>query len=1079
MAYDGAWGRVVLFGGYDPSSEYLADTWEWDGTSWSQRTPAMSPSRRYRHAMAYDGARGRVVLFGGANPSPLGDTWEWDGNNWTVRTVSSPSPRVGHMLAYDSSRELVVVFGGFGPSGFLNDTWEWNGNTWSDRTATFRPQARRDHAMVYDELRGVVVLFGGSPSNFVQLGDVWRWDGIIWSRVPPPNPPPRSGHAMAFDGTHARAVLFGGRDASAALSDTWEWDGRVWIHRPSVTRPPARSLAAMAFDNERGRMVLFGGSDGSTVFGDTWEWNGLTWIERTAASSPPARHSAAMAYDAAAGRVVLFGGEGGAGAFADTWEWDGNAWVERTPLTSPPARAGHDMAYDEARGRVVLFHGTGGACCGGGGTWEWDGSSWVDRTPPAGSPSPEVLTGYAMAYDSARGRVLLFGGHEDADFDGVPDTFVDETWEWNGSAWLEQTPTNVPESDGDYAMAYDDVRSQAVMFGSGATWEYGSIEGCGHAVASFESGTWTDHGAAAAALGAPDGQVLSLGVGGLLVLQLDPELRSDVGNDLVVYERPGPIHERYLVESSEDGIAWLEIATCPGGACPIDLALSGMQRARFLRLSTLPPDTEPAPDVGADIDGVTLLHCGNAEVCNGIDDDLDELVDEDWAGEDSDADGSHNACDNCRTVFNPSQLDSDGDVLGDACDNCPTVANFEQHDADLDGAGDACDPCPLSAPDDADGDGRCGNVDNCPTTPNAGQADADSDGRGDACDSCPIDPLDDADGDALCAEVDNCPTIANAGQADRDGDGAGDACDPCVSAPGANDGDGEIVRSWAYAAVASSEYSGGDYAAARATGAPENAGVCEDRPTNWSPLDPTSDPEWLELYYAVPLNAIGVDVHESLGERFVRRIELRDTAGVYHTTWSGPDLTSCGEVLEARWAETPYAVDRVVVRTEAPEWEEIDAVALLGIYEAADGVADVCDNCPEYPNPAQADFDGDGAGDACDCNAGDPAVRPSAEVVGVLADRLGGGALRLSWEPAAGASTYEVVRGDLVALSATHVGECRVSGLGALTWDDFDVPAPGGAFTYIVRGRNPACGAGTLGFGAFGLPRFHGGSVCM
>ena len=75
MAYDSARGRTILFGGIGGS--FLGDTVEWDGTTWTQRVPATSPSARTYHAMAYDSARGVTILFGGANGSYLGDTWEF------------------------------------------------------------------------------------------------------------------------------------------------------------------------------------------------------------------------------------------------------------------------------------------------------------------------------------------------------------------------------------------------------------------------------------------------------------------------------------------------------------------------------------------------------------------------------------------------------------------------------------------------------------------------------------------------------------------------------------------------------------------------------------------------------------------------------------------------------------------------------------------------------------------------------------------------------------------------------------------------------------------------------------------
>jgi hypothetical protein len=126
------------------------------------------------------------------------------------------------------------------------------------------------------------------------------------------------------------------------------------------------------------------------------------------------------------------------------------------------------------------------------------------------------------------------------------------------------------------------------------------------------------------------------------------------------------------------------------------------------------------------------------DICNGIDDNCNGLIDDDAQGVDTDGDGIHNACDNCRLVANPTQADSDHDGVGDACDSCPNAANPTQQDTDGDGVGDACDNCPLvsnSHQDDTDLD-RVGDAcDNCVIDPNTSQSDIDHDGQGDRCDT--------------------------------------------------------------------------------------------------------------------------------------------------------------------------------------------------------------------------------------------------------------------------------------------------------------------------------------------------------
>jgi hypothetical protein len=131
MAYDAATGTVVLFGGFN-GNNYIDDTWTWDGTTWTQQAPATSPLERAQGAMAYDAATSTAVLFGGDGPGltgDLADTWTWDGTTWTQQApATSPLARDSAAMAYDTATSSVVLFGGENTNlkGFvLSDSWTW------------------------------------------------------------------------------------------------------------------------------------------------------------------------------------------------------------------------------------------------------------------------------------------------------------------------------------------------------------------------------------------------------------------------------------------------------------------------------------------------------------------------------------------------------------------------------------------------------------------------------------------------------------------------------------------------------------------------------------------------------------------------------------------------------------------------------------------------------------------------------------------------------------------------------------------------------------------------------------------
>ncbi len=170
-------GRIVLFGGFDNSSA-LDDTWEWDGAAWTQLQPATRPSPRLDHAMATDGA-GRVLLFGGSADTSytqfLSDTWHFDGTNWTLLAgATGPAARARAAFAWDPVRQRAVLVGGFDATMYgTGDTWEFDGAAWQLRTATASPPV---HSAVFDPSLGRVV-----AADFEGL---WSWDGTTWTDEP-------------------------------------------------------------------------------------------------------------------------------------------------------------------------------------------------------------------------------------------------------------------------------------------------------------------------------------------------------------------------------------------------------------------------------------------------------------------------------------------------------------------------------------------------------------------------------------------------------------------------------------------------------------------------------------------------------------------------------------------------------------------------------------------------------------------------------------------------------------------------------------------------------------------------------
>ena len=93
MVFDSARSQTVLFGGESAVVD-LGDTWTWDGTNWTQKTPATSPSARQQFGFVYDSVQNQSILFAGTQylESGTNDTWAWNGSNWIQAVAGHLAP---------------------------------------------------------------------------------------------------------------------------------------------------------------------------------------------------------------------------------------------------------------------------------------------------------------------------------------------------------------------------------------------------------------------------------------------------------------------------------------------------------------------------------------------------------------------------------------------------------------------------------------------------------------------------------------------------------------------------------------------------------------------------------------------------------------------------------------------------------------------------------------------------------------------------------------------------------------------------------------------------------------------------
>ena len=141
-----------------------------------------------------------------------------------------------------------------------------------------------------------------------------------------------------------------------------------------------------------------------------------------------------------------------------------------------------------------------------------------------------------------------------------------------------------------------------------------------------------------------------------------------------------------------------------------------------------------------------------------------------------------------------------------------------------------------------------------------------------------------------------------------------------------------FLTQWASGASASSEYTNDEWAAVRATGAP-NVFTCNDDPEAWASAE-ADGVDWLELTYDEPVRPTHIRIIETWAPGQIVKVEVKDMSGIYHQVYSAsPQLFACPRALDIPVTGVTEFISTIRVTVDQRlrgDWNEIDAVRLSG-----------------------------------------------------------------------------------------------------------------------------------------------------
>jgi len=267
--------KVYVGTGYNSSSSYLKDFWEYDpvADSWTQRTDFGGTARRYSVAFMLNG---KAYIGTGIDGAYRKDFWEYDpvADSWTQVADLGGSGRFGAVVFTLNGKAYV----GLGNNGSANvtDFWAYDpgSNTWT-QIADFTGSGR-SYAVAFAANGKGYVGTGYDYGSYYQ--DFWEYDPVAdsWTQVADYGGGPRT-RAVGFS-VNEKGYVGTGNNGSGNGRDFWEYDpvADSWNQVADYGGSGIRNGAACSLN---GKAYMGTGTDGTagSYLKDFWEYTPLSY----------------------------------------------------------------------------------------------------------------------------------------------------------------------------------------------------------------------------------------------------------------------------------------------------------------------------------------------------------------------------------------------------------------------------------------------------------------------------------------------------------------------------------------------------------------------------------------------------------------------------------------------------------------------------------------------------------------------------------------------------------------------------------------------------------------------------------